>query len=42
MLIKVMNKYGIVDGKLMENDIYKVKDLVEKPKVEEDLPTWLS
>jgi len=30
-----VNKYGIVDGKLMENDIYKVKDLVEKPKVEE-------
>ncbi len=30
-----VNKYGIVDGKLIENDVYKVKDLVEKPKIEE-------
>jgi len=30
-----VNKYGIVDGKLIENEVYKVKDLVEKPKAEE-------
>lgn len=28
-------KYGIVDGKHIENRVYKVKDLVEKPSVEE-------
>lgn len=28
-------KYGIVDGKHIENNVYKVKDLVEKPDVEE-------
>ncbi len=28
-------KYGIVDGHLIENGIYKVKDLVEKPTAEE-------
>lgn len=28
-------KYGIVDGMHIEDNIYKVKDLVEKPKVEE-------
>mgnify|MGYP001190350997 FL=1 len=31
---KDVNKYGIVDGKLIENDVYKVKDLVEKPEVD--------
>ncbi len=29
-----VNKYGIVDGKYIENGIYKVKDLVEKPDIE--------
>ncbi|MBV1817726.1 UTP--glucose-1-phosphate uridylyltransferase GalU [Bacteroidales bacterium MSK.15.36] len=28
-------KYGIVDGKYIEDNVYKVKGLVEKPKVEE-------
>lgn len=27
-------KYGIVDGKYIENRVYKVKDLVEKPAIE--------
>jgi UTP--glucose-1-phosphate uridylyltransferase len=26
-----VNKYGIVDGKYIEDRVYKVKDLVEKP-----------
>lgn len=30
-----VSKYGIVDGKFIENRIYKVKDLVEKPAVDE-------
>ncbi len=30
-----VNKYGIVDGKYIEDRIYKVKDLVEKPAIEE-------
>jgi UTP--glucose-1-phosphate uridylyltransferase len=30
-----VNKYGIVSGKFIEDRVYKVKDLVEKPKVEE-------
>lgn len=30
-----VNKYGIVDGMLIEDDVYKVKHLVEKPKIEE-------
>lgn len=30
-----VSKYGIVEGKAIENGVYKVKDLVEKPKVEE-------
>lgn len=30
-----VNKYGIVDGKFIEDRIYKVKGLVEKPNVEE-------
>ncbi|MDF2520157.1 MAG: galU [Clostridia bacterium] len=30
-----VNKYGIVKGKLIEDRIYKVKDLVEKPSVAE-------
>lgn len=28
-------RYGIVDGMLIENDVYKVKHLVEKPDIEE-------
>lgn len=31
---KNVNKYGIVEGKYIENRIYKVKDLVEKPSIE--------
>lgn len=30
-----VNKYGIVDGKHIEDRIYKVKNLVEKPSVED-------
>ncbi|QXM06670.1 UTP--glucose-1-phosphate uridylyltransferase GalU [Crassaminicella indica] len=30
-----VNKYGIVDGKYIEDGVYKVKNLVEKPKKEE-------
>ncbi len=30
-----INKYGIVSGKQIEDNIYKVKDLVEKPSKEE-------
>lgn len=30
-----VSKYGIVDGKFIEDKIYKVKDLVEKPSVDE-------
>lgn len=30
-----VNKYGIVDGKFIEDRIYKVKGLVEKPSVDE-------
>ncbi|MFY9440981.1 MAG: UTP--glucose-1-phosphate uridylyltransferase GalU [Tepidanaerobacteraceae bacterium] len=30
-----INKYGIVDGKYIENRVYKVKDLVEKPAIED-------
>ena len=30
-----MHPYPLVDGRLIENDVYKVKDLVEKPKIEE-------
>lgn len=30
-----VSKYGIVEGKAIEEGVYKVKDLVEKPKVEE-------
>ena len=30
-----VNKYGIVDGKHIEDRVYKVKDLVEKPDVED-------
>jgi len=32
---EVVNKYGIVDCKHIDERVYKVKDLVEKPKVEE-------
>ena len=32
---KDVNKYGIVDGIHIEDKVYKVKDLVEKPKMEE-------
>lgn len=30
----VVNKYGIVDGRHIEDRVYKVKDLVEKPDVD--------
>lgn len=30
-----VNKYGIVQGNLIEDRVYKVKDLIEKPSVEE-------
>lgn len=30
-----VNKYGIVDGSKINNDLYKVKGLVEKPSIEE-------
>ena len=30
-----VSKYGIVDGLLIEDRVYKVKNLVEKPSVEE-------
>ena len=29
-----VNKYGIVKGKAIENRVYKVKDLIEKPQVD--------
>lgn len=29
-----VDKYGIVEGKYIENGIYKVKDLIEKPDIE--------
>jgi UDP-glucose pyrophosphorylase len=29
---KDVSKYGIVDGKLIEEDIYLIDDLIEKPK----------
>ena len=32
---EVVNKYGIADCKLIDDRIYKVKDLVEKPKIED-------
>ena len=32
---KDVSKYGIVDGKHIENRVYKVKDLVEKPAIED-------
>jgi len=30
-----VHKYGIVDGKFIEDNVYKVKDLVEKPSIED-------
>lgn len=33
-----VHKYGIVDGKFIEDRVYKIKDLVEKPK-SEDAPS---
>ncbi|MFT9487176.1 MAG: UTP--glucose-1-phosphate uridylyltransferase GalU [Tepidibacillus sp.] len=36
--IEDVNKYGIIDGKLIEDNVYKVKNLVEKPAIE-DAPT---
>ncbi|MBF8984843.1 UTP--glucose-1-phosphate uridylyltransferase GalU [Lutibacter sp. B2] len=33
--IEDVSKYGIVDGKFIEDGVYKVKNLVEKPKKEE-------
>ena len=35
VLDKDVNKYGIIDGIHIEDRVYKVKDLVEKPSVEE-------
>ena len=35
------NRYGIVDGELLEDNIYKVTNMVEKPKPQ-DAPTNLS
>lgn len=35
---KDVSKYGIIDGKFIENDVYKVKNLVEKP-LEEESPS---
>ncbi len=32
---KYTNKYGILDVKYIEDRVYKVKDMVEKPKIEE-------
>jgi UTP--glucose-1-phosphate uridylyltransferase len=32
---KDVSKYGIVNGMHIENGVYKVKDLVEKPKIDE-------
>ena len=32
---EVVNKYGIADCKLIDDRVYKVKDLVEKPKIDE-------
>ena len=32
---KEVNKYGIVDGMQLENRVYKVNGMVEKPKIEE-------
>ncbi len=32
---EVVNKYGIVDCKAIDSRVYKVRDLVEKPKVED-------
>ena len=31
----VVNKYGIVDCKKIDDRVYKVRDLIEKPKIEE-------
>jgi UTP--glucose-1-phosphate uridylyltransferase len=33
-----VHKYGIIDGKFIEDRVYKIKDLVEKPK-SEDAPS---
>lgn len=33
--IKDVDKYGVVDGKLIEDGVYKVKGLVEKPSIDE-------
>ncbi|MDS0525975.1 UTP--glucose-1-phosphate uridylyltransferase GalU [Clostridium sp. SHJSY1] len=30
-----VDKYGIVDGVEIENEVYKVKDMIEKPRIEE-------
>ncbi|AHE96591.1 UTP--glucose-1-phosphate uridylyltransferase [Thermocrinis ruber] len=38
---KDVSKYGIVDGKLIEEDIYLIDDLIEKPK-EEEAPSNLA
>ena len=31
---EVVNKYGIVDCKHIDDDVYKVRDLIEKPAIE--------
>ncbi len=33
--IEDVDKYGIIDGKYIENRVYKVKDLIEKPAIED-------
>lgn len=33
--IEDVDKYGVVDGKLIEDGVYKVKGLVEKPSIDE-------
>lgn len=38
---KDVSKYGIIDGKFIENDVYKIKNLVEKPQ-KEDAPSAIA
>jgi UTP--glucose-1-phosphate uridylyltransferase len=35
VLDKDVNKYGIIDGMYIEDEIHKIKDLVEKPNLNE-------
>ncbi|MDI3476344.1 MAG: UTP--glucose-phosphate uridylyltransferase, partial [Thermococcaceae archaeon] len=32
---EIVNRYGIVDGTQIDNDLYEVRDLIEKPSLEE-------